>query len=51
MLSGLTTWNEAFESMTDSEAVQRMKETLTKTIFDFQEAGWGRSSKNVKDSE
>merc|ERR1712002_1251367 len=37
-IPGLTTGNEATESMTDAEAVQRMMENLTKTISEFQEA-------------
>merc|ERR1712002_263842 len=37
-IPGLTTGNEATESMTDAEAVQRTMENLTKTISEFQEA-------------
>ena len=37
-LPGLTTGNEATESMTDSEAVQRTMELLSKTTQEFREA-------------
>ena len=37
-LPGLTTGNEATESMTDSEAVQRTMENLAKTTSEFHEA-------------
>ena len=37
-LPGLTTGNEATESMTDSEAVQRTMELLSKTTQNFREA-------------
>ena len=37
-IPGLTAGNEATESMTDAEAVQRTMENLTKTISEFQEA-------------
>ena len=37
-LPGLTTGNEATESMTDSEAVQRIMELLSKTTQNFREA-------------
>ena len=37
-LPGLTTENEATESMTDSEAVQRTMELLSKTTQEFREA-------------
>ena len=37
-LPGLTTGNVASESMTDSEAVQRTIENLTRTVSEFREA-------------
>ena len=37
-LPGLTTGNVATESMTDSEAVQRTLENLTKIVAEFREA-------------
>ena len=37
-LPGVTTGNIATESMTDSEAVQRTLELLTKTTHEFREA-------------
>ena len=40
-LPGLTTGNEATESMTDSEAVQRTMENLAKTTSEFRKADMG----------
>ena len=37
-IPGLTAGNEATESMTDAEAVQRTMENLTETISEFREA-------------
>ena len=36
-ISGLTTGNKATESMSDSEAVQRTMENLTRVISEFRE--------------
>ena len=41
-LPDLTTGNVAIESMTDSEAVQRTMENLTKIVAEFHETEIGR---------
>ena len=47
-LPGLTTGNEATESMTDCEAVQRTIETLNKTTSEFREADMRRKLKECQ---
>ena len=47
-LPGLTTGNIASESMTDSEAVQRTIENLTRTISEFREADMRKKLKECQ---
>ena len=47
-LPGLTTGNEASESMTDSEAVQRTIENLTRTVSEFREADMRKKLKECQ---
>ena len=48
-LPGLTTGNVALESMTDSEAVQRTIENLTRTVSEFREADMRKKLKECQD--
>ena len=47
-LPGLTTGNVASESMTDSEAVQRTIENLTRTVSEFREADMRKKLKECQ---
>ena len=47
-LPGLTTGNEASESMTDSEAVQRTIENLTRMVSEFREADMRKKLKECQ---
>ena len=47
-LPGLTTGNEATESLTDSEAVQRTMELLAQTTHEFREADMRRKLKECQ---
>ena len=46
MIPGLTTGNEATESMTDSEAVRRTMESLMRITSEFQESDMRRKLKD-----
>ena len=48
-LPGLTTGNEATESMTDSEAIQRTMETLNRITSEFREADMRRKLKECQE--
>ena len=48
-LPGLTTGNEASESMTDSEAVQRTIENLMRTVSEFREADMRKKLKECQE--
>merc|ERR1711867_19910 len=47
-LPGLTTGNEATESLTDSEAVQRTMELLAQTTHEFREADMRKKFKECQ---
>ena len=47
-IPGLTTGNVATESMSDSEAVQRTMENLTKIISEFREADMRKKLKDCQ---